>query len=225
MMSQSAIAGRCHEIVGQKFGQLTMLRQSNKRGDGNRLYGFFVCECGTEIELPISRVKSGIRSHCGCLANRAPNLKHGMRNSPEYRSWQAMKARCTDPGNKDYPRWGTRGITVCDEWIESFEAFYTHAGRRPTGTTLDRIDGRRGYEPGNVRWATPVEQSNNRIDNWHVQINGRDYTSVQQAADALGVSDMTIVRWCDGYVDKRRTHQPNGGLIPPRPNCKRWRDR
>lgn len=89
---------------------------------------------------------------------------HGMRYSREYSCWQAMKVRCLCPENKDYPRWGGKGITVCPEWIVSFEAFFEYIGPRPLGTTLDRIDPDKGYEPGNVRWATPRQQSHNRRD-------------------------------------------------------------
>jgi hypothetical protein len=75
-----------------------------------------------------------------------------------------MKARCLDPGNKDYPRWGGVGITIHQEWIDSFEAFYRDVGPRPKGTSLDRIKAELGYRPGNVRWATPAEQARNRRD-------------------------------------------------------------
>jgi len=75
-----------------------------------------------------------------------------------------MKSRCLDPGNKDYPKWGGAGITIHQEWIDSFEAFYRDVGPRPPGTSIDRINPEFGYHPGNVRWATPVEQARNRRD-------------------------------------------------------------
>lgn len=75
-----------------------------------------------------------------------------------------MLGRCCNAKHKDYPRYGAIGITVCDEWRNSFEAFYAHVGPRPVGTTLDRINGNKGYLPGNVRWATPRTQAHNRRD-------------------------------------------------------------
>ena len=75
-----------------------------------------------------------------------------------------MRRRCLVPSHSDYPRYGARGITVCDSWAQSFEAFFSDMGNRPPNTTLDRIDPSKGYERENCRWATPFEQSRNRRD-------------------------------------------------------------
>jgi hypothetical protein len=152
---------------GEHFQHLTFIRLLPPRGAGKHRTGIWRCICGTEKEMEISRVRNGTIESCGCVGrenSRIASTKHGMRNSPEYRSWAAMKMRCLVPSNKDYPRWGGIGITVCAEWANSFEKFFEYIGPRPTGTTLDRIDGTRGYEPGNVRWATPKEQARNRKD-------------------------------------------------------------
>lgn len=188
---------------------------SGGRGDGNRFYGFFKCDCGSVIERPARRVIStGQPSHCGCQTDRGAHRTHGMHNTPEYRSWQAMKARCLDPNNKDYPRWGGRGVTVCKEWVDSFDAFFDQVGPRPKGTTLDRIDNRRGYEPGNVRWATNSEQmQNTRLSReWHIK--GGVFPTVYTAAEHFGVSAHTVWRWVNGQYDKRR-----GRFTPPRDDC------
>jgi hypothetical protein len=83
--------------------------------------------------------------------------------SPEYRSWQTMKNRCSNPRARDWAYYGGRGITVCKEWIDSFETFLRDMGRRPSPThTLDRIDGDSGYCAANCRWATRRTQARNR---------------------------------------------------------------
>lgn len=74
-----------------------------------------------------------------------------------------MKTRCTNSRVKAYARYGGRGIRVCEAWLDSFEAFLRDVGERPAGKTLDRYPNPDGnYEPGNVRWATPLEQARNK---------------------------------------------------------------
>lgn len=81
---------------------------------------------------------------------------------PLWHIWRGMLDRCYNPKGKRYPDWGGRGVTVCAEWRISYAAFATYMGERPKGSTLDRIDNDKNYEPGNVRWATPAEQAQNR---------------------------------------------------------------
>jgi hypothetical protein len=103
-----------------------------------------------------------------------------------YSTWENVIQRCTNPNCPDWKDYGGRGITVCERW-RSFEDFYADVGDRPPGTTLDRIDNERGYEPGNVRWATRSQQNRNRRTKhqgahwnaksgvWHakIRVNGR----------------------------------------------------
>lgn len=151
----------------EQFGRLTLLRELLERsGDGHKV-GLWQCSCGKTCTVIISRVRNGYTKSCGCLSaeiSKKVNTKHGKRNSPEYSSWQAMVNICHAKTSKDFERYGGRGIKVCDPWRRSFESFYEHIGPRPKGTTIDRIDPYRGYEPGNVRWATPKEQARNRRD-------------------------------------------------------------
>lgn len=99
-------------------------------------------------------------------------LIHRQSTTPIYRVWRGMKSRCHDPRCADYPRYGARGITVCDEWRNDFLSFAAYVGDRPAGKTLDRIDNNKGYQPGNVRWATKSEQARNTRRNHMHTIDG-----------------------------------------------------
>jgi len=200
--------------MSERYGKLSLVEVLPERTADKHVVGLWKCDCGNETRVAMSRVRHGYTRSCGCLVGENSPRKHGMRYSPEYSSWQSMKARCLDSGNKDYPRWGGRGVTVCDEWVNSFENFFAHIGSRPPGTSLDRIDGSKGYEPGNVRWATPRVQARNRRGAFRWHIKGKTFESHSEAAVHFQVSDYTVWRWVNGQMDKRR-----GTFTPPREDC------
>lgn len=91
-----------------------------------------------------------------------PRERHEMYGTPEYRAWFSMLGRCR-PEAKAHEYYYDRGIIVCEDWNKSFLAFYKYVGNRPSAThSIDRIDNNKGYEPGNVRWASKSTQSRNQ---------------------------------------------------------------
>jgi hypothetical protein len=114
----------------------------------------------------------------------ARKTKHGASHSPEYEAYQSAKYRCQKPSNKSYPRYGGRGIEF--KFI-SFESFLAEVGLRPSNKhSLDRIDNSLGYEPGNVRWASPQEQQGNRRNNVILSFQGKEQCIAAWASE-LGV--------------------------------------
>ena len=155
----------------------------------------------------------------GVADSNRRRAKHGQATrdrgmTKEYQAWVGIKQRCTNPNYAAWHRYGGRGITMCAEWVDSFEAFYSHIGDAPTAKhTVDRIDNNRGYEPGNVRWATRKEQSNNISSNTWVEHGGKRMTWAQWA-EHLGVPyNLLLTR-----VKKRL---PLEKILQPRQNDER----
>lgn len=131
---------------------------------GHRQF-YYKCKCGNVFIALRNSVKTGNTRSCGCLKTAlqiARLTTHGMSDSQEYSAWQSMKDRCTNSNNKDYRHYGGRGITVCDEWLDSFEAFLTDMGRVPIDHTLERKETNGRYCKSNCIWATREVQANNR---------------------------------------------------------------
>lgn len=121
-------------------------------------------ERAADVRAICSRPDDG--SCTGRGAPRGPRngkYKHGCKATSIWKAWWNAKQRCTNPNSPDWDNYGGRGITMAPEWVESFAAFMEHIGPKPDGAlTLDRIDNDRGYEPGNVRWATRKDQAHNQ---------------------------------------------------------------
>jgi ribosomal protein S16 len=92
--------------------------------------------------------------------------KHGLSYTPEYRAWQQMRLRCTDPKHAAWPDYGGRGITVCDAWLDSPQQFLADMGTKPTPQhELDRKDNAGPYSPSNCRWVVRAVNCRNRRSN------------------------------------------------------------
>ena len=120
-------------------------------------------------------------------------VKHGYSYTSEYSSWNQMVVRCTNKNNRNYLKYGAKGITVCKGWLD-FKNFIKDMGNKPTALhTIDRIDGTKGYYKENCRWATMKQQSNNRSFN----------RNITEYGETLSVS-----MWCDALeIDPKRVYE------------------
>ena len=154
--------------VGDVFERLTV-HEFIGRDDRSRMWWRCVCSCGQDVRVLDQSLKSGNTKSCGCYNRevKATQLReqattHGLSGTPEHHAWKGMKRRCSSSKCKDWVNYGSRGITVCKEWLESFPAFLAHIGNRPgPNFTVERINNAGNYEPGNVKWATRKEQMSN----------------------------------------------------------------
>lgn len=164
--------------IGERHGRLVVVERAENKVEPSgsvRARWKCVCDCGGEITTLGHSLSRGLTQSCGCLM-REKESKHGKARSKIYRIWTTMKQRCTNPENPAYPSYGGRGIGICAEWL-SFEAFYQDMGDAPVGMTLERKDNEKGYEPGNVIWASRLTQANNRRTNILLTYAGRTLTA------------------------------------------------
>jgi hypothetical protein len=180
-----------------------------KMGTQRVSHAVFECKCGNKLLMIVGNVKSNKSKSCGCLNDAVRGqclVKHGQNRSKkrtaEYRTWCNIKDRCHRETSNCYGRYGAKGIKVCEQWFNSFEAFFEYMGPRPDGCSIDRIDNSKGYEPGNCRWATWTEQQRNKTSNVLMTIDGvtkcrGEWATVENAADYFVIRARKKRGWSD----------------------------
>lgn len=188
-----------NDFVPETFGRLTTVGPIFRLGKKSVVV--CSCICGNVPIKCIHDLRRGTLS-CGCLAaelssQRATvnSRRHGGSKLPEYAIWDAMRQRCSNPKTRQYSDYGGRGITVFPDWDckGGFAAWFAHIGPRPSKDhSIDRFPNPNGnYEPGNVRWATRIEQQNNTNKNRFLSL-GDETKTVAEWARTLGCSPQTL---------------------------------
>lgn len=174
------------EFVGKRFGRLTGV--GTCFGNNHKTMVVCLCACGKSSTVSPQALRTKATRSCGCLAKETSakqgkkNRTHGRSTTATYSVWRNMLTRCDNPRAFAFHRYGGRGITVCERW-RSFANFRLDMGDPKKGATIDRIDNDGNYEPGNCRWASRVQQANNRIKNRFIVAFGQTKTLAEWSRD------------------------------------------
>lgn len=189
---------RLEDLTGQRFGRLTVI----ERAPSNTQTRWKCrCDCGNEVSVLANNLKRGHTISCGCYREESRvkvKTTHGYTHTRIYGVWGKIKGRCYQKNNPSYPRYGGRGITMCDEWRDHPESFIKWAYENGYDEnaeygecTVDRIDNNKGYSPENCRIVDMKTQSNNRRSNLWIEHNGESKT-LSQWADTFGTDPMRL---------------------------------
>lgn len=189
--------GKSIDLTGQRFGHLVVIAEAGRDRSQHRLW-LCQCNCGNQTVVRGSNLGPGKTVSCGChrreMDRHRTTSKSVWRDNPKlYSVWTQMKNRCANPNNTNYKNYGTRGITVCDEWRDNFSVFrdwaISHGYRE--GLTIDRISNDDGYCPANCRWVLWKDQERNKRSNHRVSFNGELHI-LSEWAEITGISRQTI---------------------------------
>ena len=185
------------DLTGRTFGRLTVIQYDHSK---NGAYWLCRCECGKTKVIKGNSLTRGVTTSCGCKSREmsiSRSTTHGMTGTRIYRIRSGMIARCYKENATSYPKYGAKGITVCDEWLgeNGFINFYNWAMENcyKDNLTLDRINPKGNYEPSNCRWATYKEQANNTKATVFLTYDG-ETKPASEWAEIVGISQSAITR-------------------------------
>ncbi len=212
-----------NDLTGRRYGRLVVIgRAPNSTAKRPRTMFWCRCDCdGKTVSIQADALVHGITTSCGCFRaellktmNRTHGHSSGGKHSRTYSAFYNMWTRCTNPKSGDFPRYGARGITICDRW-RSFEAFLADMGPCPPGLEIDRIDPNGNYEPSNCHWVTNREQARNRRSTrWHT-LHGETFIQADWALK-FGISRPKLSRLLgSGHTIEQVAAQV--GYVPRKP--------
>lgn len=185
-------------LIGKRFGRLEVIKRIGYNNEHHTTVWLCRCDCGTIKEIEAMALNSGKTRSCGCLKSEVTSYRaktHGDSNSRLYSIWAGMKNRCYNKNIPEYRLYGERGITICQEWIESYSSFRKWALENgyEEGLSIDRIDNNGNYCPENCRWATNSQQCNNRRSNVLITYNNETHTATEWAM-IIGVNSKALTK-------------------------------
>ena len=197
-----------HVEIGKRYGKLVVISKHDQKGKYGAIKWNCICDCGN-TSIPLGKNLLGETSKsCGCLRLKA-TLIHGMTKTRTFKSWDSMKQRCLNPNAPDYHRYGGRGITICQRWLDSFINFLEDMGERPENLSIDRINVNGNYNPLNCRWATRSLQQRNKSTSLMIEWNGKVLCAADWS-DIVNISSKIICyRINKGWLPQDALTKPN----------------
>lgn len=179
-----------NDLTGKKFERLSVTGMAD-RSKYKIIHWECACECGNKTEVRTNYLLSGHSRSCGCRTIDV-RTTHGMSRTRQYRIYKAMIARCYKATTVNFNDYGGRGITVCKEWMESFEKFWEDMKESYSDAlSIDRIDNEKGYSKENCKWSTRNEQNSNTRRNRILELNG-EIKTMREWAKSLGVNEKSL---------------------------------
>ena len=168
--------GKFNDLTNRQFGRLTVIEPTAPHGKNSALMWVCKCECGGTAIVRGTDLVNGHTMSCGCYRKMQKAMPNGEMRL--HRIWANMKQRCYNPKTKDYKHYGGRGITVCEEWKDSFEFFFYWAMRNgyKEGLTIERKDNDGNYCPENCVWISANRQQRNTRRNRRFIVQGKEFT-------------------------------------------------
>lgn len=216
------------DLTGKKFGRLTVLERSNNQ-KGKDVVWKCRCDCGNYTEVTAGHLKDGHTKSCGCLPKEKSferikfspkSVKHGMTNTRLYRIYHKMNLRCYSIVNPAYPRYGGRGITICQEWLgeHGFENFakWALSNGYADNLSIDRKDNDKGYSPNNCKWSTAKEQANNTRSTIFLTYKGETKPASEWSEITRIPQDTLTYRKRHGWTDEECIETPLRGRMGKR---------
>lgn len=195
---------KTEEMLGKKYGRLLITGFESEIKNGHyRTYLLCKCDCGADVRIRKDGVLNGAVVSCGCnkkekahfsgLKHAQSCITHGMTKTRLFSIWRSMKARCYNKTCGGFQNYGGRGITVCDDWKNSFEKFrdWAISNGYKDNLSIDRINVNGNYEPSNCRWVTMLDQQSNKTTSHYITYQNKTLTLSQWSRE-LNIPTSTI---------------------------------
>lgn len=208
-------------MIGKRFGRLTVLKKVDPPEhlkDKKSTYLLCECTCGNTKIVQKQKLTNGHTVSCGChraeIASKkmkASKTITGLSGTKFYRIWYYMKKRCTDPDYDEYENYGAKGIKIAEEWLDfenfmkdMYDSYIAFEEKHGEGSaTLSRIDPDGDYTKDNCKWVTQSEKSRNKRSNISVVVDGVEYRSLSELAEAYNLNYRLVAsRYQAGKRDK-----------------------